>query len=538
MNTYIGIHGRLEMKKTVFLLSFVVVSAGVWGMTNVRVDRGDAVSSVNFVSIEKNNREPKPVLQNLHQNVNQVSLHSRQRSSEPKDQNQKKKQKISKKSQALDFLAPKELNPQTEEKIEKFVDKLRKKKGKTDPDLVKKVLIEYSTQPNVSMREIAENNNIPLSALFNWRAKAGLPFRCKIPNICTSQVEIDPDTREKIRNFSRNGKHRIYSAKQIEEALIDWVTKGCNESNEISYRSLFCWSQELGIASIHKDIIKKSKEAKRNYVKNLNQRSRSKDNDDQKKFVRQTLKDSLDKEPIEISQREKEDLLNTYRKGLFTKKGLAEKYGIKESNLNFILDEARKSEKDLSRIKVRLSKYLRANQVSETTKESLVNDYDQGLLSLEGISIKYNIYIREVKKIIVRRNTIKIKQGMKNKQIDYNEIIFDLRNKSLQDISNKYGYKFTHIADLKRYVTLWEQLTDDQKKLFKTTINTKTMPTKEVLSSIKSSSNDGINEKFEKFLFVMTSTREEIGKKYSLSKKGIGRLRRGVNLWKVLAKEM
>ena len=64
------------------------------------------------------------------------------------------------------------------------------------------------------------------------------------------------------------------------------------------------------------------------------------------------------------------------------------------------------------------------------------------------------------------------------------------------------------------------------------------MPTKEVLSSIKSSSNDGINEKFEKFLFVMTSTREEIGKKYSLSKKGIGRLRRGVNLWKVLAKEM
>lgn len=56
------------MKKTVFLLSFVVVSAGVLGMTNVRVNRGNSVSSVNLVSIEKNNFEPKLVLQRKNTN--------------------------------------------------------------------------------------------------------------------------------------------------------------------------------------------------------------------------------------------------------------------------------------------------------------------------------------------------------------------------------------------------------------------------------------------------------------------------------------
>lgn len=533
------------MKKAIFLWSFVV-SVNVLGMTNVCVGKSGSGSSVNLKPIEKNNLEPKPVSQNLQQDVNRESLHSRQRSSEPKDQNQKKKQKTSKKLQASNFLTPKELGPQTEEKIEKFVNKLRKKKGKThnlfDPDFVKKVLIEYSTQPNVSIKQIAENNGIHPTTLFNWKTNAGLSFRKKIPNICTSQAEIDLETREKIRDFSENGKHRLYSAEQIEEALIDWVTKGSNESNEISYSSLVCWSQELGIASIRKDILKKSREASRNLInslyKNIDEKANCNTHRRKQKFMQQMWDDLRKKEQIEISQSKKEDILNTYRKGLFTKKGLAEKFKIKESDLNFIIHEARKNEKDLSRIRVTLSKYLEESQVSETTKKNITEDYKKGLLSLDGISVKYNIHREDVKNIIFKKNMSKDKRGREGNQVNDSDLIFDLKNRSFGEIKEKYGYKFTYVDDLKRHITHWEHLTDDQRRLFKTTMDTKIPPTKDVLSSIKSSPFEDINEKFKKLLFVLISTRKEVTKKYNLSQRSVYELRRDVNLWKALAREM
>lgn len=296
------IHGRLGMKKTIFLLSFAFISAGVFGMTNVCVDRSSSNSLVDLISIEKNNLETKPVLQSLRQSANSRSSYSRQRLSKQKNQNQKK-----------------------------------------------------------------------------------------------------------IMNSNR------------------------------------------------------------------------------KRFVRHM-------------------------------------YGIKESDLVFIINKMRNAKKDLSNIKVMQSKSLKENQILEITKGNKINDYNRGLLSSEGISINYNTYLRDVKNIIFKRYISEIER-INGRRINDNNLVFDLKNKPQQEIKKKYGYKFTYIDNLERYITHWECLTDDQKKLFKTTVNNKTMQIKDILSSITSSSTHVINEKFRKFLFVLTSTREGVRKKYDLSKKGVYRLK-------------
>ena len=159
-------------------------------------------------------------------------------------------------------------------------------------------------------------------------------------------------------------------------------------------------------------------------------------------------------------------------------------------------------------------------------------------MSLDGISVKYNIHREDVKNIIFKKNVSKNKRVRKGNQVNDGDLIFDLKNRSFGEIKEKYGYKFTYVDDLKRHITHWEHLTDDQRRLFKTTMDTKIPPTKDVLSSIKSSQFEDINEKFKKLLFVLISTRKEVTKKYNLSQRSVYELRRDVNLWKALAREM
>ena len=468
------------MKKAIFVLSFVVMFS-VSGMDNFHMDRIDTVSLVSLEPIKMNNWGLNLSSMSLPQNVE--------------------------KGLAFDFLTEKELDSQTEKKIDNFINKLKKKNVKArnpvDLDMVKKALIEYCTQPDVPVREIAERNGIMGTTLFNWKARAGLSLRRKLyrqNKINTSvQVGLDCFEREKIYNFSRNMNHRIYSAEQIEKALIDWVTKGRNESNSISHHSLYDWSQKLGIT-----------------------------------LSRVPLKDE-----------EKQCLLCDYRKRLFTRKGLAKKYGVRESDVFCIIREARHNGEDLTPINIKIvKKYSCANPIPALIKEKLVEDYNQDWLTLKGLGVKYDISTGVVERVlfkeksdkIKRKSALRIEHNMVLKR--YETLVLDIKNKSPSEIEEMYGYKTYYANELKRYATYWEQLADDQKKLFKTTMESKIMPPDEVLSSIKYSSNNVVNEKFKRLLFVLLSTREEIEKEYNLSAAGANKLLRNVKLWKVLAKEM
>ena len=543
------------MKKTVFLLNFIIMSVGVSGMNHNRAVRNGAASSITLKSIEKNDWGPELFAPSQQRNVRSVpsSSHSRQRS-EPKDQERKKKQKKSQKGKepACDISTPKELDPETEEKINNFAHSLKikniKNKRRISSNLVKKVLTEYSTNPNVSIDKIAKKYGIMESTLFSWKTKAGLSFRRKVPNqagiYAPERIVLDLDVKEKIHNFAQNRQHRFYSAKQIEEALIDWFTKGRNESNKVSYRSLQEWSRLLGITSSRGDISRRVQETKQKLINNLDQgadwNSFHNNLGKKQRHARQMLGQLQDSGLVEISltEEEKDDLLYDYRKGLLTKKGLAKKYNIKESDVFCILHEARKNGKDMSRINITSSqKYSRRNPIPKRIREKLVNDYNKELLTVRGISVKYHISLGMVQKILFKENNEKVERR-NGKRTKDDILVDDLQNKSNQEIEKKYGYKSAYIDDLKRYITHWKYLTDDQKNLFKTTMESKTMPSNYVLSSIKRSSVDGIDEKFKKLLFILISTKKEIIKKYDLTVGSANRLRRGVNLWKVLAKEL
>jgi len=551
------------MKKAILILNFVIISADVSGMIHERADIIGAMNLVSLKSIAKNDKEPELFAPNPQRNVRRVeSSHARQISSEPKDQSRGKKPKMSRKGKepandeesSLDVPTQKDLDPQAEEKINNFVEKFKSKKGKGryffGPDKVKKILTEYYTQPDVPMKEIAKRNGISEHTVFCWKKRAGLLSRCRLPEQTSEKdsisMKLDSRTKEKIRDFAQNRKHKLYNAKQIEEALIDWVTEGKNKSNEISLRSLSDWSQKLGIVSINKMLAKSIKETKQKLINNLNRGVEWKDIHytigKRPRAMRKMLGRMQDKGQVEIllSEDEKEDLITDYRKGLFTKKGLAKKYEIKESDVFCIIHEARKNGRDLSRLNVDWFLKYSCNKIpakiKEKLKKNVVKDYNKALLTRKGLGAKYNISLGTIKNILSDENSYEVKRR-NGKLTKDEELVLDMQNKSLREIENKYGYKPDYVDDLKRQITHWGHLTDDQKNLFKETMKSKTFPDDEVLSSIKQSEIYSINEKFKKFLFVLIATPEEIMEKFHLTSHSVNRLRRCVSLWKVLAKE-
>ncbi len=543
VNICTGIHERLEMKKIILVLNSVILFADTSGMSHdYLADRRNVIGPSNLKRINKNDREPECCVPVQQQNTRVLSSSNSRQRFQP--QHQKKLHPHGKsKAHDFDLLTQKKLDPDTEEKINNFANKLKSRTHR--PDQIKKALIEYHTQPNVSIDKIAKKNGIAKSTLFSWKKSAGLSVRGQRTKgaITSIQEEIDHETRKKIHNFAQNRQSQMYSAQQIEDALIEWITEGHNKSSKIPYWSLQCWRRESGIFSSYKDSLQKSNMNKQNLINSLNQGAEWKNIHNvfgkNPGYTRQVFGELQEKGLVEIplNEEEKEDLLRVYRKGLLTRKGIAKKYNIKESDVFCILHEARKQGKDLTQIKISPNKkHSRKDKISKITKEKLIKDYNEALLTIKGLGLKYSISRGSIQRILSKCNTDEIKKRQ-GKRIKYEKLILDLKNKSEQEIEQKYGYHPSYIDELNRCITYWEGLTDEQKELFKTTMKSCIMPAKDALSAIKLSSNDCINEKFKKLLFVLISTRSETIKKYDLSIISANKLRRHANLWKALAKQ-
>ncbi len=357
---------------------------------------------------------------------------------------------------------------------------------------------------------------------------------------------IDALTKEKIRNFSLNLKSQFYNAKQIEKALTEYVyMKDCtieniSELNAISIRTLERWTSILGINSRNDDRSKKSQTIEKNIINTLQQdvewRNFHNIIGKKRNATINTLRKLQESGQFitALNENEKDAIIEDYRKKLLTHKGIARKHGIKESDLYCVIHEARKNGKDLTLVKQPWEIIYRRRQlIPQKQKERVVSDYNEGLLTLQGICVKYGVTQKIAQHLIYRDNENKLKRR-NGQRLNDEELVSDLQNRTTREIAQKYGYKSMYIDELRIPINQWNLLTTDQKRLFYNTMINGMLPSEDILSSIQNSLNKKVNEKFKKLLFILVSNHEDIMAEFGISKKSILGLRRQAEVWKIL----
>ncbi len=358
---------------------------------------------------------------------------------------------------------------------------------------------------------------------------------------------IDPEIRKKIQNFARNLKSNVYDAQQVETALIDCVLLSINSlpispKNSISPWTLAHWYSKLGLNKIFKN--KKNHEFKQKLINMIDQ------NVEWKTFHKALGKKRNETINIlgklqekgyvgtSLDEETKTRLIRDYREKLITNKGLARKYNIKESEIFFVIHEARKNKKDLSVINLKWKKeYKNRKSIPEKQKKIIVKDYNKGLLSVLGICVKHGISQSVAQALLYGDNDENIKRRHGRQHKKDKELVSDVLTKSSQEIEQKYGYTSVYVDEMKRFVNQWQLLTKGQKIMFSKIMRKKVIPSKYILSSVERSSDRNANQKFDKILFASVSTLEDVMEKYGMSRKTANRLVREMEFWKILSKK-
>lgn len=361
------------------------------------------------------------------------------------------------------------------------------------------------------------------------------------------QIRIDSEIRKRIQNFAQNLKSNVYDTKQVEDALIKYASLSISLSNGsaknlISPWTLAHWYSSLGLNKICKD--RKNIEFQQKLINAVDQ------NTEWKTFHKalgkrrnetiNALRKLQEKGQISVSldNEKKNNLIQDYRKKLITNKGLARKYNIKESEVYFVIHEARRNKKDLSLIKIKWKKEYKDRQsIPEKQKKTIVKDYNKGLLTVLGICVKHGITPSVAQALLYSENNANIKRRHGKQHKKDKKLVIDVLTKSSEEIEQKYGYTSVYVDEMKRFVNQWSLLTKGQKKAFSKIMRKKVLPSKYVLASIERSTDRNANEKFDRILFALVSTREEIIEKYEISRKTANRLIREMEFWKILSRK-
>ena len=361
------------------------------------------------------------------------------------------------------------------------------------------------------------------------------------------QTRIDPEIRKKIQNFAQNLKSNVYDTKQVEDALIKCVSLSIGLSNGsaknlVSPWTLAHWYSSLGLNKICKD--RKNIEFQQKLIKAIDQnmewKTFHKTLGKRRNETINALRKLQEKGQISVSldNETKNNLIQDYREKLITNKGLARKYNLKESEVYFVIHEARRNKKDLSLIKIKWKKEYKDRQsIPEKRKKTIVRDYNKGLLTVLGICVKHGITPSVAQALLYSENNANIKRRHGKQHKKDEELVLDILTKSSEEIEQKYGYTSVYVDEMKRFVSQWKLLTKAQKRIFSKTMRKKVLPSKYVLASIERSTDRNANEKFDRILFALFSTCEEIIEKYEISRKTANRLIREMEFWKILSRK-
>jgi len=527
------------MKKLIFLLNLTCIYSSVFGTYAAWVSNKFERNSVHKPI--RNDREAasssSSVPRNNEANSTELSVSENLRESEPQIGELER-------SDNAELL---KIDPLMRNQIRKFSRNF--KSPIYSSQTIEKALIDYASYPNESIQKIAERNKLPSSTLYWWKSHAGFSLRRTSTIQEESQKRVNSSIKEKIRDFSLGITSKNYSAKQVEKALIEYISlfdhsiENIAKSNGIPNRTLSDWISKLNLNSRFYDRHRREIEKEQKLIDSLNQgikwgkfhRAIGK----KRNAAINTLRRLQDKGQIEINltEEKKDRIIKDFREKVLTNKGIARKHNIKESDIYCVIHEARSNKKDLSTIKMKWKVSINKSQlVPEEQKKRMVKDYNKGLLTFQGICVKHEVSVKTAQTIIYAENSEYLKRR-NGKQRITKEFIYNLMNKSNREIEKQYGYKSIYIDELKRYIKQWVLLTDDQKNLFRSTMRTGIMPAEDVISSVQKSSIGLINGKFERMLFVLGASYEDIMGEYGITRKGANRLKRASEFWKILSKQ-
>ena len=525
------------MKNIIILLNLVCISQGVFG-TYSAWTKDKLKKDLVHKSIRSDSKTAATSSSNIINDNEIVSTSS--------SVSRKKSRNIKELEGSNNIELPK-LDSVTREKIRNF--SLNLKSQVYSVQQIEKALTEYASHPNDSIQKIASRNALPSSTLHWWKSTAGFSCRRRSTIQELARKKINPEIREKIRDFSLNMRRKSHSAEQVEKALVEYVTltdysiAKIAKTNEIPERTLSGWISKLDLNSRREDRHNKKVEKDQKLINSLNRGVKWKKLHrvvgKRRNATINTLRKLQDEGQIEITLTEdkKNRIIKDYREKVLTNKGIARKHNVKESDVYCVIHEAHRNKKDLSTIKIKWKiSYNKYNLISEEQKERMVRDYNKGLLTVQGICVKHEISMKTAQSVIYKENGARIKRR-NGKQIRTVELITDIMNKSNREIEKKYGYKSVYIDELKRYVRQWSLLTDDQKNIFKNSMIKGGMPAVNIISSVKKSSINAVNEKFKKMLFVLDATYEDIMDEYGITRKSANKLKRESEFWKILSEK-
>lgn len=525
------------MKKIIILLNLTCMSQGVFGTYSVWA-KDKFRKDLAHKSIRSDSKAAASGSFHIINNNETISTSS--------SVSRKKSRNIKELEISNNIELPK-IDSVTRKKIRNFSLSLRSQVY--SPQQIEKALIEYASHPNDSIQEIASRNALPSSTLCWWKTTAGFSYRRTSTIQELARKRIDPAIREKIRDFSLNMRKKSHSAEQVEKALVEYMTltdysiAKIAKINEIPERTLSGWISKLSLNSRRESRHKKTVEKEQRLINSINHgiewKKLHRAVGRRRNVTINMLRKLQDEGQIEIAltEEKKNRIIKDYREKVLTNKGIARKHNIKESDVYCVIHEARRKKKDLSIVKIKWKiSYNRNHLISEAQKKRMVRDYNKGLLTMQGICVKHEVSVPIAQHVIYKENNERIKRrNVQRKKTE--EFVSDIMDKSNREIEKKYGCKSAYIDELKRYVRRWSLLTDDQKNVYRNTILTGVMPAENVISSVKKSPINSVNETFKKMLFISGATYEDIMDEYSITRKSANKLKRESEFWRILSKK-
>lgn len=392
--------------------------------------------------------------------------------------------------------------------------------------------------------EVSSSSSSIRDAMYQHKTRRNSKNRGSTENL-NKRAKIDPEIRRKIQNFAQNLRSNVYSTKQVEDALMERASLSINPKNicardSISPWTLAHWYSKLGLNQIFKD--RKKLEFQKKLLKAVDQgiewKTFHKTLGKRRNETINALRKLQEKGQVGVSldDDKKNRLIQDYREKLITNKGLARKYCLKESEVYFVIHEARQNKKDLSAIKIKWKKEYKDRQsIPDKRKETIVKDYNKGLLTVLGICVKHGISPSVAQALLYNDNDENIKRRHGRQHKKDKELVSDVLTKSSQEIEQKYGYASVYVDEMKRFVSQWKRLTKGQKRAFSQTMCKKVLPSKYVLASIERSTDRNANDKFDQILSALVLSLEDIMEKYGISRKTANRLTREMEFWKILS---
>lgn len=482
------------MNRSLVIINMLLTFSTVFGMNCHNVDKSNH-SNVNLRRIIHRNDRPYKCLEKYYRKLI-------------------RKENIKRKST---------IDPQIWAKIDAFVKKATRRKYSKNQ--IRNALYAYICYPKSSVKEIAAFHYLPESALEFWIWESKISSRRPVKNRTRQQDE------DAIRYYSEG--LRIREIQEKCNLPQHTLHKRLNRENVVLRKRI----QEQNSQEIMQkiaDIFRANPDiSDRDLAEKLQMSERR-----ARYYTRKALNDGIIQQPDSTSASAKEDVIEDYKKGWWTPKGLAKKHSLSEKVVKSIIHEA-KTEGIRVRLEKNKDKISRRNRIlSLNDQVKIERDYLSGELTHEGICELNNIGHGTLGRIISSIGRTRTGSSSNvNNAISYLWRLTASRDTKLttteyNQICSDFFVKKGTVSEGITVINDWKGMSQSQKEiLLKIVDKNNHFDEEEFFSSLEAYDSGTnvpkyerekhrINEDFKRYAFLLSkSTSPSLTEKFGLEKK-------------------